>query len=82
MASVARDTPRSGQPRELLPTETPLRLLEADGQAVRPPDLDMPGDDVLLALHEKMVLARRFEAVQLSLGTVLGDAVEHGILLA
>ncbi|WP_329107887.1 hypothetical protein OG792_05335 [Micromonospora sp. NBC_01699] len=27
-------------------------------------------------------LTRRFEAVQVSLGTVLGDAVEHGILLA
>ena len=61
MASVARDIPRGRKPRELLPTETPLRLLEADGQAVRPPDLDMPGDDVLLALHEKMVLARRFD---------------------
>ena len=61
VASVARDIPRGRKPRELLPTETPLRLLEADGQAVRPPDLDMPGDDVLLALHEKMVLARRFD---------------------
>src|SRR6266550_2662815 len=61
VALVARDIPRGRNPRELLPTETPLRLLEADGQAVRPSDLDMPGDDVLLALHEKMVLARRFD---------------------
>ena len=61
MASVARDIPRGRKPRELLPTETPLRLLAADGQAVRPSDLDMPGDGVLLALHEKMVLARRFD---------------------
>jgi pyruvate dehydrogenase E1 component alpha subunit len=36
-------------------------LLEADGQAVRSADLDLPGDDVLLALHRKMVLARRFD---------------------
>ena len=61
MGSVARDIPRGRKPRELLPTGTPLRLLEADGQAVRPSDLDLPGDDVLLALHEKMVLARRFD---------------------
>jgi pyruvate dehydrogenase E1 component alpha subunit len=61
VGSVARDIPRGRKPRELLPTETPLRLLEADGQAVRPSDLDLPGDDVLLALHEKMVLARRFD---------------------
>jgi len=61
VGSVARDIPRGRKPRELLPTGTPLRLLEADGQAVRPSDLDLPGDDVLLALHEKMVLARRFD---------------------
>src|SRR6266513_2786428 len=61
VALVARDIPRGRKPRELLPTGTPLRLLEADGQAVRPSDLDLPGDDVLLALHRKMVLARRFD---------------------
>ena len=61
MASVARDIPRGRKPRELLPTGTPLRLVEADGQAVRPCDLDLPDDDVLLALHRKMVLARRFD---------------------
>jgi len=61
VASVARDIPRGREPRELLPTGTPLRLLEADGQAVRHSDLDLPGDDVLLALHRKMVLARRFD---------------------
>ena len=61
MVSVARDIPRGREPRELLPTGTPLRLLEADGQAVRPSDLDLPDDDVLLALHRKMVLARRFD---------------------
>jgi 2-oxoisovalerate dehydrogenase E1 component alpha subunit len=61
VASVARDIPRGRKPRELLPTGTPLRLVEADGQAVRPCDLDLPDDDVLLALHRKMVLARRFD---------------------
>jgi 2-oxoisovalerate dehydrogenase E1 component alpha subunit len=61
VASVARDIPRSRKPRGLLPTATPLRLLEADSQVVRPSDLEMPGDDVLLALHRKMVLARRFD---------------------
>ena len=61
MASVARDIPRGRKPRGLLPTGTPLRLLEADGQAVRSADLEMPGDDVLLALHANMVLARRFD---------------------
>ncbi len=60
MASVARAVPRR-KPQELLPTGTPLRLLDADGRAVPSADLDMPGDEVLLALHRKMVLARRFD---------------------
>ena len=49
------------KPQGLLPTETPLTLLDADGRAVPSADLDMPGDEVLLALHRKMVLARRFD---------------------
>ncbi len=61
MASVTRDLPRGGNPAGLLPTAIPLRLLEADGQAVRSDNLEMPGDDVLLALHEKMTLARRLD---------------------
>ena len=61
MASVARAVPRR-KPRGLLPTGTPLRLLDADGRAVPSADLDMPGDEVLLALHRKMVLARRFDS--------------------
>jgi 2-oxoisovalerate dehydrogenase E1 component alpha subunit len=61
VGSVARDIPRGRKSRELLPTGTPLRLVEADGQAVRPSDLDLPDDDLLLALHRKMVLARRFD---------------------
>ena len=60
MASVARAVP-GRKPQGLLPTETPLTLLDADGRAVPSADLDMPGDEVLLALHRKMVLARRFD---------------------
>ena len=56
----ARRPPRR-KPRGLLPTGTPLTLLDADGRAVPSADLDMPGDEVLLALHRKMVLARRFD---------------------
>ena len=61
MTSVTRAVPRSRKPPGLLPTGIPLTLLEADGKAVRSADLDMPGDEVLLALHRKMVLARRFD---------------------
>jgi 2-oxoisovalerate dehydrogenase E1 component alpha subunit len=61
VTSVTHAVPRGGKPRELLPTETPLTLLEADGRIVRPADLDLPADDVLVALHRKMVLARRFD---------------------
>jgi 2-oxoisovalerate dehydrogenase E1 component alpha subunit len=61
VTSVTRAVPRSGKPQGLLPTEAPLTLVSADGRAVRSADLDMPGDDVLLALHRKMVLARRFD---------------------
>src|SRR5580658_6404768 len=61
VTSVTRAVPRGGKPRELLPTGTPLRLLEADGRIVRPADLDLPDDDVLVALHRKMVLARRLD---------------------
>jgi 2-oxoisovalerate dehydrogenase E1 component alpha subunit len=61
VTSVTRAVPRSRKPQGLLPTEAPLRLVSADGRAVRSADLDMPDDDVLLALHRKMVLARRFD---------------------
>ena len=46
---------------KLLPTGTPLTLLDADGRAVPSAGLDMPGDDVLVELHRNMVLARRFD---------------------
>ena len=61
MTSVTHVVPRGRKPQGLLPTEAPLTLVSPDGRAVRSADLDMPGDDVLLALHRKMVLARRFD---------------------
>ena len=45
----------------LLPSDTPLALLDADGQAVSCGELDMPADGVLLELHRRMVLGRRFD---------------------
>jgi 2-oxoisovalerate dehydrogenase E1 component alpha subunit len=36
-------------------------LLDPDGRAVPSAGLDMPGDEVLIELHRKMVLARRFD---------------------
>ena len=53
--------PRSRKPQELLPTGAPLTLIDADGRAVPSAGLAMPGDEALLALHRKMVLARRFD---------------------
>src|ERR1700683_895329 len=61
VTSVTRAVPRGGKPRELLPTGTPLTLLAADGRIGRSAGLDLPDDDVLVALHRKMVLARRFD---------------------
>ena len=61
VASVARAVPRNRKPSGLLPTQTPLMLLDTDGRAVPSADLEMPGDGVLLALHRQMVLARRFD---------------------
>ena len=61
MTSVTGAVPRRAKPRRLLPAETPLALLSADGQPVHPAGLDMPGDDVLVRLHRQMVLGRRFD---------------------
>ena len=55
MASVARGVSSGRNPRGLLPTETPLTLLDADGRAVPCGDLDMPGDDVLYAAVQRAV---------------------------
>lgn len=48
--------------RGLLPTAEPLALLTAAGEALPAPALPMPGDEVLLDLHRRMVLGRRFDA--------------------
>ena len=58
---VAPEIPRHPWSLALLPSDTPLALLDADGQAVPCAELDMPGDGVLLELHRRMVLARRFD---------------------
>ncbi len=61
VTSATRVVPRSRKPQELLPTGAPLTLVDADGRAVPSAGLPMPGDETLLALHRKMVLARRFD---------------------
>ncbi|MFI9816078.1 thiamine pyrophosphate-dependent dehydrogenase E1 component subunit alpha [Saccharothrix variisporea] len=47
--------------RELLPTAEPLSLLRKDGSPVEDSPLAMPDDDVLLELHRRMVVGRRFD---------------------
>jgi 2-oxoisovalerate dehydrogenase E1 component alpha subunit len=59
---VAQAVPDDPRPRRLLPTRLPLALLDADGSVLPCADLAMPSDDILLALHRKMVLGRRFDA--------------------
>jgi pyruvate dehydrogenase E1 component alpha subunit len=44
-----------------MPAAVPVSLLDAGGHAVPNDDLDLPGDDVLLALYRMMVLGRRFD---------------------
>ena len=47
--------------RRLLPTDSPLGLLDADGALVPNPGLPLPSDEVLLELHRRIVLGRRFD---------------------
>ena len=61
VTSATRVVPRGRKPQELLPTGAPLTLVDADGRTVPSAGLAMPGDEALLALHRKMVLARRFD---------------------
>jgi 2-oxoisovalerate dehydrogenase E1 component subunit alpha len=61
VTSVTRVIPHGRKPQELLPTGAPLTLVDADGRAVPSAGLPMPGAEALLALHRKMVLARRFD---------------------
>jgi pyruvate dehydrogenase E1 component alpha subunit len=46
----------------LLPTEHPRALIDADGTLHHDPDVAMPPDEVLLDLHRRMVIGRRFDA--------------------
>ncbi|GAA1303588.1 thiamine pyrophosphate-dependent enzyme [Saccharothrix xinjiangensis] len=48
--------------RTLLPSDEPLSLLRKDGTPVEDSPLVMPGDDVLVELHRRMVVGRRFDA--------------------
>jgi pyruvate dehydrogenase E1 component alpha subunit len=50
----------SSAPESLLPSPTPLGLIDAAGQPVES-SLAMPGDDVLLDLYRRMVVGRRFD---------------------
>src|ERR1700728_4789025 len=67
VAAVTRASGRTTKPgrkatlERLLPTDAPLTLVDADGQAVPSAGLGLPADDVLLALYRKMVLGRRFD---------------------
>jgi 2-oxoisovalerate dehydrogenase E1 component alpha subunit len=45
----------------LLPGPDPVTLLDATGRAVPRDDLDMPADQLLLAMYGQMVLGRRFD---------------------
>ena len=64
MTSVAQSAAheRPGSSRPLLPSETPLALLDAGGRELPGDGLAMPADDVLMELYRKMVLGRRFDA--------------------
>jgi 2-oxoisovalerate dehydrogenase E1 component alpha subunit len=46
----------------LLPTEHPRALIDSDGTLHHNPDASMPPDEVLLYLHRRMVIGRRFDA--------------------
>jgi 2-oxoisovalerate dehydrogenase E1 component alpha subunit len=46
----------------LLPTEHPRALIDTDGTLHHNPDASMPPDEVLLDLHRRMVIGRRFDA--------------------
>jgi 2-oxoisovalerate dehydrogenase E1 component alpha subunit len=46
----------------LLPSETPLQLIDPDGQpGANPGDLELPGPELLSELHRRMVLGRHFD---------------------
>ena len=53
--------------RQLLPTNTPVSLIDPDGHRVEGTDLPMPADEVLLELHRRIVLGRRFDTQAIAL---------------
>ncbi len=59
MSAVATPHPELTS-RALLPTATPLHMLAPSGEAA--PDAKLPDPDVLLDLHRRMVIGRRFDA--------------------
>jgi pyruvate dehydrogenase E1 component alpha subunit len=47
--------------RRLLPSDAPLALLDADGALVPNPGFPLPSEEILLELHRRIVLGRRFD---------------------
>ncbi|MGH8960200.1 MAG: pyruvate dehydrogenase (acetyl-transferring) E1 component subunit alpha [Jatrophihabitantaceae bacterium] len=60
MTSLA-SRPTSSTGRPLLPGDTPLALIDADGRASGQHELTMPDAAVLLDLHRRIVTGRRFD---------------------
>src|ERR1700760_2464451 len=61
-AAHAATTPADLSAGRLLPSATPLQLIDADGQpGQNPGDLVRPGPEILLELYRQMVIGRRFD---------------------
>jgi len=55
-------TPPGPSVGSLLPSATPLQLIDADGRpGPNPGDLTLPGPEILLELYRRMVIGRRFD---------------------
>jgi 2-oxoisovalerate dehydrogenase E1 component alpha subunit len=64
MTATATTTPGTATSRTtaLLPSETPLQLIDPDGHpGGNPGELELPGPEVLSELHRRMVLGRHFD---------------------
>jgi pyruvate dehydrogenase E1 component alpha subunit len=62
------DTRATALPTAQLPTATPVQLIDPDGHpGGNPGGLELPGPDVLLELHRRMVLGRRFDTEAIAL---------------
>jgi 2-oxoisovalerate dehydrogenase E1 component alpha subunit len=61
-AAHAATAPADLSAGRLLPSATPLQLIDADGQpGQNPGDLVRPGPEILLELYRQMVIGRRFD---------------------